>query len=149
MQLCYNGKPLCPANAAEVTARWSPVRAPSGRVVRFRGQIAARGYLEGTSQADLSAKEDALFAALAVGYGDLVLKTDGGADSGTALHSQQVAHRRGHHRRARTSPRPMGAEYVNRRTFEFTGEAEFVADGADSAVLSFTETISRQGNGRP
>jgi hypothetical protein len=148
MRLCYRGNPLFNANAAEVTSDTTLIRAESGRPLRYSMRIRVRGFLEGTSQADLTAKENNLRIALLNPYGDLVLQQDSGANSGLALTSNNsitgVVIERGP-----TFSEAQGAEYTNYRTVEFEGSAEYLVPNADTAIVSWKETFSFVGTCGP
>ena len=57
MELLFKQVALFNANAASVTSETDVIRADSGRPLRYRMRISVLGYLEGSGQADLTAKE--------------------------------------------------------------------------------------------
>ena len=147
MQLVY-GNLAFPVNGCEVTSRTSIERASTGRPLRYKVALDVKAYIEGSGQADLTAKENLVRLALAQPYGNLKLLQDSGADSSSALVSNNsisgVVIVDGPH-----FAEAQGAEFVNRRTATFTGEAEFLIANADAAVVQFQEEVSIIGTGGP
>ena len=102
----------------------------------------------GSGQSDLTNKENEARAALMVPYKDFILKQDSGADSGTRLINQTslsgVMVVDGPNFKTEGP-----GEYVNQRTLTFAVEAEYLIPGADTAIVSWEESISVRGNGGP
>lgn len=152
MQLYFKGNPLFNAGAAAVTSDTLLIRADTGRPLRYRTRIHVHAFLEYNQntggQAGLTAMEATLRSQLLNNYGDLVLKQDSGAYSGLALANANsisgVVIDQGP-----TFSEAMDSEYVNRRTVEFSGVAEFVIQNTANAVVSFRETLAYQGTGGP
>lgn len=147
MQLWW-GRYAFPANAAEVTSRTDTVFSSSGFPLRYNIVYRVLATLDGNGQVELSEEEQALREALSIPYLDLILRTDTGAVSSAALLSRSSV------TGARLTSGPnfseaQGSEFVNRRTCEFEMSAEYVIRGAENAVVSWTETVSIQGNGGP
>lgn len=147
MQLWW-GTYSFPVNQAAVTTNTRVIRGDNRRPLRYvmTGNVTAD--LFGNSQTELSNQESLLRVALATPYLDLVLKQDDGKASGTQLINRNslsgVMVIDGPHFAETTR-----GQYVNVRTAQFTVEAEYVFNGTQSAILSFTETISVRGNGGP
>lgn len=147
MQLFW-GRYGFPVNQAFVSTRTAVIRGNNRRPLRYlmRGDVKAELIVSG--QADTTKQEDIVRSALATPYQDLILKQDDGKPSGTRLLNQKslsgVMVVDGPNFTEATR-----AEYVNTRTVEFTVEAEYVFAGAESAIISFEETISVRGNGGP
>jgi hypothetical protein len=137
-----------PANAAEVTTRTAVVRASTGRPVRYKVSFHVKAYIEGSGQADLSLKENLLRQALLIPYQDIALLQDSGAASSSSVASAStitgVVVTDGPH-----FSEAQGAEYVNRRTCEFTAECEIPIVNADAAVVSFQESLTYFGTAGP
>lgn len=149
MQLYFKSRALFNANAAEVTSDTVVIRAPeSGRPLRYGVRIKVHGYIEGTSQSDLTTRETALRLALIDNYGDLSLKQDSGAASGLTIGNTAsitgVVIDRGP-----VFNEAQGAEYVNRRTVDFEGYAEYLIPNSQAAILSWRETFTYVGNCDP
>ena len=137
------------ANACEVTSQTSVIRSYYGRPLRWKMAIHVKAYLETTlGQAACTALEIALRAACLVPYQSLILKHDDGSPSSTAVVSNSsisgVVITDGPH-----FGEAMDAEYVNRRTAEFSGEAEFVIQNTAAAIVSFSESVSITGDAGP
>jgi hypothetical protein len=147
VQLKY-GSYAFAVNGCEVTTRTSVIRSDTGRPIRYKVVVNVKAYIDGSGQADLTLKENQLRAVLAQPYGDLKLLQDSGADSSSALVSNNsitgVVITDGPH-----FGEAQGAEFINRRTAEFTGEAEYVINNSAAAVISFQEEVSIIGTGGP
>lgn len=139
------------ANSAEVTRAVRTVRAPTMRPLRYVNRVSVRVYLLADGQAALSALETSVSNALALldqAGGDIVFRQDSGAASGIVLtHADSISGVRIID--GPKFPEGNGAEYVNRRTCEFTAEAEYVIQNAANAVLSWREQIQITGTGGP
>lgn len=104
--------------------------------------------LDGEGQNALSLAEDACRIAMAQNYQDLILLQDTGSASGTRLINRDSLSGV----RIVNGPdfyESSGGEYVNQRKVRFTAEAQYVYPGSESAILSWQESISIQGNGGP
>ncbi len=148
MQLRY-GTYSFPINGCMVTSQTQVIRSESGRPIRYKYTIHVKAYLETSSgQAACSALENALRLALLKPYQTLALLEDSGATSSLAIISNNsisgVVIVDGPH-----FNEAMDAEFVNRRTAEFTGEAEFMIPTASNAVISYHETVAITGNCGP
>jgi hypothetical protein len=152
MQLFFNGQALFNSGAAAVTADTAVIRAESGRPLRLRTRLHVHAYLEYANntggQAALTSAENSLRSQLQGAYGDLVLKQDSGAYSGLALVNSNsisgVVIDSGP-----TFTEAEGSEYVNRRTVEFTGVAEYVIANTKTAIVSWKESLVFTGTGGP
>jgi len=148
MQL-WIGTYAFPAGQCAVTSRVTGIeRSDSGRPLRFTLALDVDGVIRGTGQADLSARELQLRAVLATPFQDLILRQDTGPPSSLALVSNQslsgvvVV----------SGPdfyKPDGPEFVTTRHFRFSAEAVFLSPGGAAALVSWTQTVSVQGNGGP
>lgn len=148
MQLKY-GNYLFQINGCEVTSQTTLVRSDTGRPLRYRTSMNVRATLiTSGGQAGCSLVENQLRAALAVPYQTLSLLQDNGAPSSMTMASNTsvtgVVVVDGPH-----FPVATDAEFVNRRTAEFTAEAEYLIPSGATAVLSFQETVSVTGNCGP
>jgi len=148
MRLYWRNEPLFSANAAEVTAETDLIRASTGRPLRYMTRIHVRGFIEGNGQRELTEKEVELRRKLLNAYGDLSLRRDDGQQSGLTIDTRAsitgvVIDRGPSFREA------QGSEYVNRRTVEFSGVAEYVIPGSEPAIVSFTETFTYTGTCDP
>lgn len=142
------GKTALPVNGAEVTSQFTVAEATDwGAPLRYAAVYNVTVYLDGSGQADLSKKEAALRAALAVQNQDFVLLTDDGKASSAAVLAAQTAS--GTRVIAVGAPEAQGAEFVTRRTVTFTVAAEFHVAGAERAVVSWRESLTVIGNGGP
>ena len=143
MQLRF-GTYFFPVNGVMVDVRTAPILTMgvrSGRRATFR----VSGFLEGSSQLELSALSLLLDTALAVPYQDLVLLMDSGAASHTAISSSQsvtgVV--------VTDGPNYPGGEgeYATVRRFNFEATAEYFDPSAVNAVTAFRETLEFRGGG--
>lgn len=134
-------------NAVEVTNKTRAVISPQGLPLRYETDYDCTAVIDGTSQADLSKKENALRAALAVPYQDFVLKTDTGAPSSSAVFNKDTLS--GTRVTRVEFNEAKDGEYVNRRTASFTVSAVYLIKSAANAVLVWRETVTIQGNGGP
>lgn len=142
------GNYLFDANACAVSSRVRLVTAPgTGRPLRYVAQHSVEGWLEGDDQADLAAAEAALRAALLKPYQDLRFLTDAGADTPLSLRNADSI--TGVRVLGFAFPGGDGAEYATLRRFTAEVEAEFLLPDARNAVTSFSESLSRTGNGGP
>lgn len=142
------GNAALPANAAEVTAQLSVTQfTDGGAPLRYLVAWNVLGYLEGTGQADLSAKEAAFRAALLKPGQDFGLYLDSGAMSCEGVVSARTV--TGTRVVNVSAPEAQGAEFVNRRTIGFTVTAELDVANTARAVVSWAETVTVQGNGGP
>jgi len=149
VQLFYGGTALFDANTCEVTGWSTIVRASgTGRPVRVLNRIGVKGYITGDGQSDLTTKENALRAILLAPYKWMDFRQDSGTSSGLTLVSSTSVTGVVVVEGPKFSE-AMNAEYVTRRTVEFTAEAEYILAGASGAVISFTETVSIMGTGGP
>jgi hypothetical protein len=148
MQLVY-GPARFPVNGAEVSSAVRAVLASSGRPVRYVGQIRVKVWLIGNGQAELTALENALNAALLVPYQTISFLQDSGLPTGmtmfnnASLSGVRIVDGPNYGNDARDG------EYVTQRTATFVAEAEFVYPGSQLAMISFTESISYTGTGGP
>lgn len=103
-------------------------------------------YADG--QAALTTLENQWKGYLQTPYQDFILKCDDGSSSGlllinkTSLSGVVVVD-------GPNFTEADGPEYVNQRNMEFALEAEYVFPGAETWLVSYTETISMKGNGGP
>jgi hypothetical protein len=147
MQL-WQGNYGFPVNGALVTSRTEVVRSDSGRPLRWRMYLDVEFTLKGSGPAQLSALENAARDALSRPYVDLVLRDDTGIPTSSRLVNADsisgvmVVD-------GPTFRDGQGPEFVTLRTGRFTAVAEYVFRGAETALVSFTESISVQGNGGP
>jgi hypothetical protein len=147
MRLWY-GSYAFPTNAVEVTSSSRTEFSSFGRPVRYVVTYDCSGVVDGEGQAELTRAEDALRAALLTPYQDLMLKTDSGGNSSAGMISKNSLSGV----RLVSGPdfrEAQGAEFVTRRTFSFSMQAEYMIRGAENAVISWTETVSITGNGGP
>src|ERR1700679_552334 len=152
MQVWFNNQALFNSGAAAVTSDTILIRAETGRPLRYQTRIHVHAFLEYSQnaggQAALTAMETTLRKQLLNSYGDLVLKQDSGSYSGLALVNSTaitgVVIDQGP-----TFSEAMDSEYVNRRTVEFSGVAEYVIPGTANAVVSWKETLSFTGTCGP
>jgi len=138
-----------PINGCECTSQTGLIRSETGRPIRYRMAIHAKVTLiTSGGQAGCTLIENQLRAALLIPYQTLSLLQDDGAPSSMTLNTNNsisgVVITDGPH-----FPEAMNAEFVNRRTAEFSGEAEFLIQNAANAVLSFHETVAITGNAGP
>jgi hypothetical protein len=148
MQLWY-GNLAFPVNGVKAATRVRLVMADTGRPLRYKAAIDVKAYLDGSGEADLTVKENLVYAALLVPYQNLVLKQSTGAATGTnLLNSASISGVRIVDGPNFTNEAQDG-EYVVQRVCTFTGEAEYLIAVGANAVLSFTETVSIFGNGGP
>lgn len=135
-------------NGVDISSRTRLVLSDAGRPLRYVTRVSVGGWLEGASQAALSAAEAELRAALAYQYEDFRFLSDAGAavavslPNATSLSGVRVVD-------GPNFTGATGAEYATLRQFDFELEAEYVVPGAERAVVSFTESISVTGNGGP
>lgn len=154
MQLKY-GSYAFNANGTEITARTETVRNEAGAPYKQRRSLHVAGYMEisgdtvAAQQADCTTKMNALEAALAKPFQDLIFYQDSGAESATSLRNSDsiggVVVTAGPHY-------PDGIKgYTSVQRFEFTAEAEYyiLAEAGLSAniTLSFEETLKFSGGG--
>lgn len=138
-----------PVNAAGVTGGVRQViRSDSGRPLRYVQGLDVTGTIFGSGQADLTDRENALRAALQKPYVDVVLKRDDGQPSALALLNSKTLSG------VVVTSGPeffedQGSEYVTTRRFRFSVEATYLAPKAESALVSWTQTVSVLGNGGP
>lgn len=147
MQLTLGGYKF-PVNGCEVTGRVGYERSDSGRPLRYTQYLDVNGTLFGSGQADMTRLEDELRDALRRPYRDLVLKRDDGGNSALRLINAEslsgVV--------ATSGPdffEAQGSEYVTTRRFRFTAEATYLMPGTQTALVSWTQTVSVVGNGGP
>jgi hypothetical protein len=148
MQLLWGSRFSFPENGVAIGSRTRLVTSDAGRPVRYVTRVSCSGWLEGLTQAALSAQEQSLRTALLVPYQDLKFLSDSGAVMAVSLlNSQTLSGVRvvdGPHFSGDT-----GAEYATLRKFEFEVEAEYQVPGTDNAVVSFTESVTITGDGGP
>lgn len=148
MRVYFKNNPLFAANGASVTGETNLVRAGTGRPLRYEMLLKVRGYIDGTSQSDLTTRENNLRTLLINSYGDLELRQDSGAKSGLALANATsisgVVITSGP-----TFAEAEGAEYVTRRTVDFTGVAQFVIRGSEPAIVEWEEVFAFTGTCGP
>lgn len=147
MQAFWGRYPF-PVNQAATTSSIRVITGDNLRPLRRVVTISVDATLDGTGQAALTAAEDACKLALAQSYQDFILKQDSGAASGTRLINQESLSG------VRVVSGPdfydaSNGEYVNQRKVRFTAEAVYVYPGSESAIVSWTETLSVQGDGGP
>ena len=146
MQL-WLGNYAFPVNGVDTTSHTRLVLSDHGRPLRYVFGVNVTAYLDGSGQADLTAKETLLRAQLLVPYVNLVLKQDSGAASATALVSNNslsgVRVVDGPHFENQAGD----GEYVVQRVARFTVEAEFLIPSGANAVVRFSESVSITGTG--
>jgi hypothetical protein len=148
MQLFW-GQYRFPINGASTTSKAEATFSASGRPLRYIIKVGVLAYLDGDGPADLSFQENALRAALAIPYQDLILKLDTGQASSTQLlNATSVSG-------VRVVSGPdftndaKDSEYVTQRTARFEVAAEYLIRGTENALVSFTESVTVTGNGGP
>lgn len=143
-----NGLTFADNAAAVVVHMDATARSASGRVLRHRRSVEVTGPIYGDGQIALSRAEALARQALSVPYQDLVFFADDGTPTSLSLYTRDslsgVTVVSGPH-----FDRPDGPDFVNMRTCRFTAEGEFVAPAAAGALVSWQQTMSRQGNGGP
>lgn len=148
MQLSYGGYRF-PINGASTTVRVRTVFADSGRPLRYVASLDVLAYLDGVGQADLTLKENALNAALAIPYQDIALFQDVGTPTGTKLvNSASMSGVRVVDGPNYTNEAKDG-EYTVMRTVRFTAEASYLIANAKTAVVSWQESITILGANDP
>lgn len=144
----YWGDTPMPVNGAEVTSQMTVVESTQwGRPLRYQVAYSVTVVLDGSGQADLSAKELAFRAALMRPDQNFVLKTDAGKNSSAAILVRDTAN--GTRVVQISAPQAQGAEFVTRRTITFTVVGEYHVRDAQNAVVSWRETLTIQGTGGP
>lgn len=136
-----------PVNGVRVTSSRKVERGKDALPWRYIDTLNCDGYLEGSSQADLTDKQRAMTVALMRPGGKLTLLRDDGADSATLLDNASsitgVVVTDGPN-----FPDADGPEYVTQRHFVFTAEADYYARGTNAlTLLDWQETISITGGG--
>lgn len=153
MQLVYTGAAgglnlFFPVNAAEVTEEIRPVVNQSGRPIRYVLTMHCKCILDALGQLNCSAAEALAKRVLTAPYGSLSLLMDNGFPSAASLINNQtvsgVTIVDGPHFR-----NAMGPEWVTMRTVEFTMQAEVLNPGQANALVSFKQTVTKQGTGGP
>ncbi len=144
MQLKIGSYPFL-ANACDIQARFVTLKNKGGQPYASRQALDVTGFLQGTGQADITAKMNALASALATPYQDIVFYQDDGiTPAATALYNNPsisgVIVTRGPEFK-----KNQGGEYSNYRTFEFTAEAEYPLAGSQDLLLDFRERIVATG----
>lgn len=136
-----------PVNGTMVKTARRPVRGNDGVVYQFVDTVSVEGWLEGAGPAALSVAMNLLTLALATPFRDLVLQTDAGAATATALYTATSV----------TGcvcvsgpdfPEWAGPEYVTQRRFAFAVEADYTAPGISPArIIDYQETVDVSGGG--
>jgi hypothetical protein len=148
VQLQWGSTPF-DANGATVESDAQVVQSDSGRPLRWVVQLRCEARYLGTSNADLSAKDELVKAALAEPYRDLILKRNDGGQSSVYLLSRASLSG------ARIVSGPSFAntgepgEFTRFRTVRFTAEAEYLLPNTFNALVSYRQAISIQGTGGP
>lgn len=108
--------------------------------------VDVQGYLEADGQAAIAAAMTAMAAALRRPYQDLVFRTDAGGEAyhvlrnaGSVSGVRVVA--------GPDFPQSMGPEFATLRTFTFSAEAEYPADGSALLLMAYEETLDFGGGG--
>jgi hypothetical protein len=147
VQLFWGSTPF-PVNAAAVTGSVQFVRSGSGRPIESVQRVEVGFTLFGAGQKDLSNQEGVIRAALMTPYQDLILRRDDGGIAGISLINNSslsgcvVV----------SGPdfgEAQGSEYVTTRRGRFVVEATYLVPGAQTALVSWTQTVSVLGNGGP
>lgn len=134
------------ANAVGVTSSVNAEINEGGQPYQLHYSLDVDGWIDGTSQDDLTTKSFALINALAVPYRDLILYQNNGNESALLLRNRGsisgVVCTRGPN-----FDDAKGAEYVLYRHFTATFEATYPLAGTAAYLLSYTETIATWGGG--
>ena len=148
MQLKYGTRYTAPVNAASVTARTEPIKSIAGRPLRYLLSLECEVTIDGDDQADLTQKENDVRAALLDPYKSLTLYRDDGQPSalhlphGSSLSGVTITH-------GPDFTESQGPEYVILRTAKFGMQAEYFLPNTEGRLVSYEQSISRQGNGGP
>lgn len=137
-----------PVNQAACRLNTFPVDYENIRNARKRIRIMVKATLDGIGQTALSLAEALCRTALSRDYRDLILVQDNGFASSVRLIN--IASLTGVH--IVDGPHFnefMNGEFVNCRTVEFAAEAEFINAGYETAILSWQESMTVNGNGQP
>lgn len=145
MQLKYGAYAFL-ANSAFVTMTSESIMSQGMTPLGVRVKIQVKGYLEGTSQTDLISKELGLISAMKVPYQTLAFFADNNSPTAMSLSSSNSISG------VIIDKQPsfgsvVGAEYVNQRTFEFSGYADTALPTAKRSLQRFSETLSFSGGG--
>lgn len=150
MKMAYGSFPF-PVNGFTNTSRTEIVRSKSGRPVRWRSFVdVTASYIAPPGQGTLTLSnwELQVRAALSVPYQTLNVTDDNDVTLAVSLIPANsisgVVIVDGPH-----FPEPSTPEWVKTRTVRFTGMAEYVFRGAESALISYTESVSLTGTGGP
>lgn len=146
MQAWWGNYPF-PVNAAEVTNVTTAEVSPQGLPLRYTSAYDITATLIGSGQIDLSNREAALRNALAIPKQDFILRTDNGRVSSSSIISKLTMS--GTRVRNLKFSQSQGAEYVNRRTVQFTIDAVYLIANAANAMIFWKETVKIVGNGGP
>lgn len=133
------------AGAVEPIISREPVRNAAGFVIGIKVSVELRGYLDGTSQSEITAATIALENAFKVPFQNLIMYQDDGSESATVLKNANSLTGV----RVVSGPNfPTGknSEGLNIRTFEIKLEAEYPVIGGQF-LMDFTEQIAFSGGG--
>lgn len=146
MQLKWGTYPF-PVSGVKVTSGRKVERAKDDLPWRYIDKLNCDGFLEGTSQADLTAKQLALEAALLRPFRDLVLVQDDGSASATLLSNADSI------TGVVVTDGPnfadtAGSEYATQRHFTFAAEADYpFPQTGPRTILEWSETVAVSGGG--
>lgn len=143
MQIRY-GSFTHSANSTLLSMRREALETEYGRLKGTKEIWDLQGYLEGASQAAITAKVDELVAAYEVNGKDIALLHDDGTVARELKSSSTSTGVMVKFKPSFTNSQP-GAEYATYRTFSLTVEAEF--HDPNVSVLSFQESVSFSGGG--
>lgn len=135
-----------PANSAAVTTETEILWNDGGQPYAVRRRLRADGWIDGTSQGNITANLAAADAALKTPYQDIVLAQDDGSDSAVVLRNAgsitgvQVTG-------GLSLPDMRGAAYVNTIHYTFTAWAEYPLAGTSNLLLTWTEVVELWGGG--
>lgn len=145
MQLKYGNYSFI-VNATRVASDSEAVLSPAQLPYAWRIRLKCSGFLEGTSQSDLTTKQNTMEAAMRIPNRNLIFYRDDGQPSATKLLVQNS-----------TSgvivdvgpsfPSTRGDEYATHREFYFEAYAEYPLYQRANFMLQFQETLSLGGGG--
>jgi len=141
------GEYAFPSNGVTVKSRRKTERGEDRLPYMYTDTIECEGYLEGSGQADLTAKQIAMMTAMKVPGKDLILKQDGGLESATVIRNA------GSLSGTLIVDGPnfeevKGPEYATQRKFRFLAEADYpMPTLTGTAIIDWSETITVSGGG--
>lgn len=135
-----------PANSLWVVSTEEVIKAPETNLpYAWRVRLIVNGWLPGTSQADLTTKQNALQLALRIPNQNIIFYQDSGAMSATKLLVANSITGVIVDKVAFTGKRSN--EYVNEREFSFEAYAEYPLYSRLNFMVSYTESVQLSGGG--